>query len=80
MDILDRAEAFAALPADQRRVLTAPFLEEAFHHRPQAASLEGRGNVVLVVPNSLPEQAHHKGPLTTGIIPSPSTPSGRCPT
>jgi hypothetical protein len=32
-DILDRAEVFAALPADQRRVLIAPFLEEAFHHR-----------------------------------------------
>ncbi|SDT10812.1 hypothetical protein [Actinoplanes derwentensis] len=32
-DILDRAEAFAALTASDQRVLIVPFLEEAAHHR-----------------------------------------------
>jgi hypothetical protein len=66
--ILDRAEAFAALTTSDQRVLIVPFLEEAAHHQPLAASVDNRAKVTVVVRNSLLEQAHHAGLLTSGAI------------
>jgi hypothetical protein len=67
-DILDRAEAFAALTASDQRVLIVPFLEEAAHHQPLDASVDSRAKVTVVVRYSLLEQAHHDGLLTSGAI------------
>jgi hypothetical protein len=67
-DILHRAEALAALATSDQQVLIAPFLEEAAHHQPLAASIEGRAQVMVVVRNSLLEQVHHDGLVTSGAI------------
>ncbi|MEH1127348.1 hypothetical protein [Micromonospora sp. CPCC 206061] len=69
-DILQRAEALAALPPRDQDVLIAPFVEEVFDHKPLDTSLDLKAKVTLVVRNSLLEQAHHNGELTTGIIPA----------
>jgi hypothetical protein len=69
-DVLQRAEALAALPERDQGVLIAPFREEVFDHRPVDASLDLKAKVTLVVRNSLLEQAHHDGPLDSGIIPA----------
>ena len=68
VDVLARAEAFAALPPGVQEVLIAPFVEEVFDHEPRDASLSLRAMVTVVVHNSLLEQAHHGGPLGSGII------------
>ncbi|MET8090533.1 hypothetical protein [Micromonospora sp. NPDC005220] len=69
-DVLQRAEALAALPQREQDVLIAPFVEEVFDHEPLASPLDLRAKVTLVVRNSLLEQAHHDGPLGSGIIPA----------
>ncbi|MFG1652481.1 hypothetical protein ACGFIE_21385 [Micromonospora sp. NPDC049275] len=69
-DVLQRAEALAALPQREQDVLIAPFVEEVFDHKPLAAPLDLKAKVTLVVRNSLLEQAHHDGPLDDGIIPA----------
>ena len=68
-DVLLRAEAFAALPSREQDVLIAPFLEEVFDHEPLDAPLALKAQVTVVVRNSLLEQAHHDGPVTSGIVP-----------
>jgi hypothetical protein len=67
-DVLQRAEALATLSARDQDVLIAPFVEEVFDHKPLDSSLDLKAKVTLVVRNSLLEQAHHAGPLTSGII------------
>ncbi|MEV0132587.1 hypothetical protein AB0H83_29515 [Dactylosporangium sp. NPDC050688] len=67
-DVIQRAEAFAALSPGEQDGLIAPFVEEVFDHEPLDASLEIKAKVTVVVRNSLLEQAHHDGPLTSGII------------
>lgn len=67
-DVLRRAEALATLPQWQQDVLIAPFVEEVFDHEPVDSSLDLKAKVTLVVRNSLLEQAHHDGPLTSGIV------------
>jgi hypothetical protein len=69
-DILQRAEALAALPPRGHDVLIAPFVEEVFDHKPVDTPLDLKAKVTLVVRNSLLEQAHHNGKLTGGIIPA----------
>jgi hypothetical protein len=61
-------EAFAARPDCEQDVLIAPFVEEVFDHRPSDAPLDLKAKVTVVVRNSLLEQAHHDGPLGSGII------------
>jgi hypothetical protein len=68
VDVLDRAEAFAAQSAREQDVLVALFVEEVFDHEPLDASLGLKATVTVVVRNSLLEQAHHDGPLGSGII------------
>ena len=68
VDVLRRAEALAALPQRQQEVLIAPFVEEVFDHKPLDAPLDLKAKVTLVVRNSLLEQVHHDGPLTSGIV------------
>ena len=67
-DVLRRAEALAALPTRDQDVLIAPFVEEVFDHKPLGSPLDLKAKVTLVVRNSLLEQAHHDGPLDTGIL------------
>ncbi|GAA3781261.1 hypothetical protein GCM10022225_82060 [Plantactinospora mayteni] len=67
-DVLSRAEAFATLSTREQDVLIAPFVEEVFDHEPLDAPLHLRAKVTVVVRNSLLEQAHHAGPLASGII------------
>jgi hypothetical protein len=67
-DVLARAEALAALSAKEQGVLIAPFLEEVFDHEPLDAPLDLRAKVTVVVRNSLLEEAHHNGPLNSGIV------------
>ncbi|WP_345540585.1 hypothetical protein [Phytohabitans rumicis] len=69
-DILQRAEALASMPTRDQDVLIAPFVEEVFDHKPLDTSLDLKAKVTLVVRNSLLEQAHHIGQLTSGIIPA----------
>ncbi|MEU3457272.1 hypothetical protein ABZ671_27265 [Micromonospora sp. NPDC006766] len=69
-DVLQRAEALAALPKREQDVLIAPFVEEVFDHKPLESPLDLKAKVTLVVRNSLLEQAHHDGPLDDGIIPA----------
>lgn len=68
-DVLARAEAFAALDVVDQDVFIAPFVEEVFDHEPLDASLELRAKATVVVRNSLLEEAHHNGPLGSGIMP-----------
>src|SRR4051812_27999682 len=75
-DVLQRAEALAALPEREQDVLIAPFVEEVFDHKPVGAALDLKAKVTLVVRNSLLEQAHHDGPLTSGIIAATEYASG----
>jgi hypothetical protein len=49
-------------------VLIAPFVEEVFDHEPMETPVDLKAKVTLVVRNSLLEQAHHDGPLTSGIV------------
>lgn len=67
-DVLMRAEAFATLSQREQDIVIAPFVEEVFDHRPLDAPLDLKTKVTLVVRNSLLEQAHHDGPLASGII------------
>lgn len=67
-DVLRRAEALATLPQRQQDVLIAPFVEEVFDHEPVDSPLDLKAKVTLVVRNSLLEQAHHDGPLASGIV------------
>jgi hypothetical protein len=67
-DVLVRADAFAALPQADQEVLVAPFVVEVVDHEPADASLGLRAMVSVVVRNNLLEQAHHSGPLESGII------------
>lgn len=67
-DVLQRAEALATLPTRDQDVLIAPFVEEVFDHKPVDSPLDLKAKVTLVVRNSLLEQAHHDGPLDSGII------------
>jgi hypothetical protein len=67
-DVLARAEAFALLPQQEQEVLVAPFVEEVFDHEPLDASLGLKAMVTVVVRNSLLEEAHHDGPLDSGLI------------
>ncbi|MEU8264112.1 hypothetical protein AB0C02_26245 [Micromonospora sp. NPDC048999] len=69
-DVLQRAEALAALPQRAQDVLIAPFVEEVYDHKPLESPLDLKAKVTLVVRNSLLEQAHHDGPLDDGIIPA----------
>jgi hypothetical protein len=78
-DILERAEAFAALAAEERDVLIAPFVEEVFEHEPLEGPLDLRGKVTVVVRNSLLQQAHHNGPLESGMGAVTRHATGRCP-
>jgi hypothetical protein len=66
-DVLMRAESFGSLPQREQDVLIAPFVEEVFDHRPHDCSLALKAQVTVVVRNSLLEQAHHSGPLASGI-------------
>jgi hypothetical protein len=69
VDVLQRAEALATLSTRDQDVLTAPFIEEVFDHKPLDSPLDLKAKVTLVVRNSLLEQAHHDGPLdSSGII------------
>lgn len=67
-DVLQRAEALATLPTRDQDVLIAPFVEEVFDHKPLGSPLDLKAKVTLVVRNSLLEQAHHDGPLDSGIV------------
>src|SRR6266545_2316369 len=67
-DVLHRAEALATLSPRDQDLLIAPFVEEVFDHKPLDSPLDLKAKVTLVVRNSLLEQAHHDGPLTSGII------------
>ena len=67
-DVLARADAFAALPHVDQEVLVAPFVEEVFDHEPHDVSPGLKAKVTIVVRNSLLEQAHHDGPLDSGIM------------
>lgn len=67
-DVLMRAEAFATLSQREQDMVIAAFVEEVFDHRPIDAPLDLKAKVTLVVRNSLLEQAHHDGPLASGII------------
>jgi hypothetical protein len=69
VDVLQRAEALATLSTRHQDVLIAPFVEEVFDHEPLDSPLELKAKVTLVVRNSLLEQAHHDGPLDSGIVP-----------
>jgi hypothetical protein len=69
VDVLQRAEALATLSAREQDGLIAPFVEEVFDHKPIDSPLDLKAKVTLVVRNSLLEQAHHDGPLDSGIIP-----------
>ncbi|GAA0458322.1 hypothetical protein Aca07nite_64640 [Actinoplanes capillaceus] len=67
-DVMQRAEAFATLSDRAQDVLIAPFVEEVFDHRPLGAALDLKAKVTLIVRNSALEQAHHDGPLGSGIV------------
>ncbi|MGJ3227105.1 hypothetical protein ACQEUV_17340 [Micromonospora aurantiaca (nom. illeg.)] len=66
-DVMQRAEAFATLSDRAQDILIAPFVEETFDHRPVSAPLDLKAKVTLVVRNSLLEDAHHNGPVNSGI-------------
>jgi hypothetical protein len=68
VDVLQRAEALATLSTRDQDVLIAPFVEEVFDHKPLDSPLDLKAKVTLVVRNSLLEQAHHDGPLDSGIV------------
>jgi hypothetical protein len=69
-DTLQRAEALATMPPRDQDVLIAPFIEEVFDHKPLDTSLDLKAKVTVVVRNSLLEQAHHSGQLTSAIVPA----------
>jgi hypothetical protein len=68
VDVLGRAEALAAISLDDQDTVIAPFVEEVFDHQPADAPLDLLAKVTVVVRNSLLEQAHHDGSLTSGLI------------
>jgi hypothetical protein len=68
VDVLQRAEALATLSTRDQDVLIAPFVEEVFDHEPLDSPLDLTAKVTLVVRNSLLEQAHHDGPLDSGMV------------
>jgi len=63
-----RAEAVAALPVAYQRTLAAPFVEEAFDHKPDDAPVVYKALVTAVVRNSRLEDAHAAGPVDAGGI------------
>jgi hypothetical protein len=67
-DVLARAEAVAALPVAYQHTLAAPFVEEAFDHKPDDAPVMYKALVTAVVRNSRLEDAHAAGPVDTGGI------------
>jgi hypothetical protein len=67
-DVLARAEALASLSGSAQDVLTAPFVEEVFDHRPVDAGVSLLADVTVVVRNSMLEHAHNSGPLREGIV------------
>lgn len=68
-DILERAEAFAALDQTAQRVIASPFIEEVSSYQPLNASAELKAAVTVVVRNSQLEAAHaNDGPLNAGGI------------
>jgi hypothetical protein len=68
MDILARAESYAALDDTARNVLISPFAEEVARYEPAGSSLDLKGAVSVVVRSSLLEEAHSHGPVEAGGI------------
>lgn len=67
-DVMNRAEALATMPPRAQDILIAPFVEEVFDHKPLGTSLDLKAKVTLVVRNSILENAHHDGPVDSGIV------------
>ncbi|GAA4737882.1 hypothetical protein [Phytohabitans rumicis] len=66
-DILPGPKRWPPMPPHDQDVLITPFVKEVFDHKPLDTPLDLKTKVTLVVRNSLLEQAHHNGQLTSGI-------------
>ncbi|MEX5712659.1 hypothetical protein AB1484_31445 [Parafrankia sp. FMc6] len=67
-DVLQRAEAMAALDQTARQVISAPFFEESFDHDPADASPWLKAVTTVVVRNSALEVPHTRGVVNVGGI------------